>query len=147
MAASIGNTRYTVIKIRKIEPNIPAIRLAKLLGVSKARIGKILENENLPTKIKRNLKFMNCKHCDMPTNKKFCSQKCKNSYKHVFVNCTNCNVEKSIAKNYYLKLISKGGKTFCTRKCRHVWYWKNFPERMSKKRILDKVTLGENVNN
>ena len=141
-----NQTRDLVRQLRAAEPNMPAIRIAKIAKVSKARIGKILKTEGLPTRIDFGRKKY-CLQCNKEVKNQFCSDECKNQYRYVSVNCTNCNIPKLVTKKRYTKIIVNDSKVFCTHKCSHTWYWKHFPERMQNRRKRpEQVNLFRGVN-
>ena len=125
-------TRAAVKYMRKCAPKIRAVEMATILGVTKARIGRILKDEKLPTRVERNI--VQCFVCERASKKTLCSTECREQYYNITIRCPQCSIERRVKKRPYFKTVALGQKTFCNRSCRHKWYWAHEPERMKRKR-------------
>jgi hypothetical protein len=123
-------TRTAVKYMRKCAPNIRAVEMAIILGVTKARIGAILASEKLPTKVKRNI--IKCLVCNKASKKNLCSLDCRERYYNITIQCPQCATEHRVKRRPYFKKVASGQKTFCNHSCRHKWYWAHEPERMKR---------------
>lgn len=117
-------TRDAVKQIKKLSPNLKANKIAEMLGISKARVGKILREEGLPTKILFSYECIVCKQ-EMGQHTNFCSSECKEKYYYIDISCLNCNQMVHLRRKVYAKKIETGENTFCSYSCRHQWYWSN----------------------
>jgi len=125
-------TREQIIQFREENPRITASTMATMIGVSKARIRAILVEEGLPTKVTKLPVF--CYQCNIKERQEasnFCSPECRENYYYIQVACLECETEKRVAKALYYRNVENGQRQFCGHQCRHKWYWKNEPERMT----------------
>ncbi len=116
-------TTTTRAQTRNLRLNSPTIKLdeiAKITGVTKQRIWKILRDEDLPTVAVKSKKIIYCIICDLPTDgKKFCSKEHKEIHYYVQVPCHACGKIKKRLKTYIMSRINRrSNKNFyCNRSC------------------------------
>lgn len=125
-------TREQILQYREDNPRITASTMAKLIGVAKSRVRTILIEEGLPTKVAKLPVF--CNQCNIEERQEvsnFCSPECRENYYYIWVACLECETEKRVSKANYYRNIENERRQFCGHSCRHTWYWKNEPERMT----------------
>ena len=57
----MATTRERIVTLRANNPNLPAVRIAEFLAVSRERVRQILKAEGLPTRVKPY--YGDCKVC------------------------------------------------------------------------------------
>ena len=119
------NNRDAAKQLRAGTPSIRAIEIARILGISKARIRAILISEGLPTKIKIDYKKYMCLQCNTRSKYSLCSEQCRQQYYYITIKCYNCDAPIILYKKLYKRKLQRGEKTFCSRSCRHKWLWKH----------------------
>ena len=132
-AQSTMSTTEKVLHLRSVDPNLPAVEIARLLDVTRERVRQILSTAGLDTDVRKKileekLKEYKCQGCGGPLsaiNRKYCSRDCfYNSIKAtwIYFPCTNCGITVQIRGSMQKVRVSRGNKrTFCTRDCFHQW--------------------------
>lgn len=125
-------TRTHVKLLREQDPKIRAVDIAKIVGVSKARVRAILVSEKMPTRPEIEQIFWDCVGCGKKIDRKvnFCSGWCKRDHYYRVLQCLNCNSSISIKYSVLKKKKAIGERTFCSYSCRHLWYWRTNSEKM-----------------
>ncbi len=126
-------TRDAVKYMRRWEPTIRATKMARMLGVTKARIRAILVDENLPTKVIAKEVFQ-CIVCStiLDKNINFCSDECHQKHFYLTTGCLQCGSPITMYRRQYVRKAEEGERTFCSIPCKHQWYWDNEPTRMGR---------------
>jgi len=120
-----GRNRELVLDIRQKLPNLPAIRIAEMLSISRERVRQILKTEGLPTSIPRHYGW--CEVCGgpmPPTRKTYCSAKCRHDAVRVTFSCDYCGESKTVLQCFYNAQKRRGYKNmYCSIGCRDNGTW------------------------
>jgi len=119
------STRDRIIALRTNYPNLPAVRMAEFLEVSRERVRQILKREGLPTRIKPD--YGSCKVCGnaLETGRKaYCSIACRSSDCRVTFRCDYCGHSKEILQSIYNAQKRRGYQyMYCSIRCRNFGKW------------------------
>ncbi len=86
-------TRAKVWRLRLENPRLPAVEIARSVGVSRERIRQILLALHMPTRIEAEpVKW--CRMCGIPIHKlkTFCSRECRSQAHTIAVTCYGCGI-------------------------------------------------------
>ncbi len=126
-------TREYIKQMRREDPNIRATHIADLLQISKARVGKILAEEKLPTRISIP-NYYACIVCGIDVERpiNFCSPECREKHFYIYVNCVNGDGKIKMRRNMYERKIQKGEMSFHNHSCMFKYLWKTKPSEMGR---------------
>lgn len=115
------STERKVLALRKKNPKILAIEIARHLDVSRELIRVYLKRNGLPTRISRKV-IHTCGDCGGPVNRrsKRCSD-CIASNQYVTVVCSTCGKNKDVVVGHYRRSTNGSGRYrgrfYCDRAC------------------------------
>jgi len=120
-----GNTRNRIKLLRSNYPDLPAIKIAEMLSISRERVRQCLVAEGLPTKIRPD--YGNCEVCGTALKsgrKAYCSIKCRSIDCRVSFRCDYCGQTKAVLQSVYNAQKKRGYKyMYCSIKCRNFGKW------------------------
>ena len=120
-----GNTRNLIKKLRSNYPDLPAVKIAEMLSISRERVRQCLVAEGLPTKIRPD--YGNCEVCGTALKsgrKAYCSTKCRSIDCRVSFRCDYCGQTKSVLQSIYNAQKRRGYKyMYCSISCRNFGKW------------------------
>ena len=115
------STRDRIVALRTNYPNLPAVRMAEFLEVSRERVRQILKREGLPTRIKPD--YGSCKGCGNPLEtgrKAYCSIACRSADCRVTFRCDYWGHSKEILQSIYNAQKRRGYQyMYCSIRCRN----------------------------
>lgn len=118
-------TRERIVTLRDNHPNLPAVRIAEFLSVSRERVRQILKAEGLPTRVRPD--YGECKVCggELESGRKaYCSVSCRSADCRVSFNCDYCGHSKEILQSVYSAQKKRGYKyMYCSISCRNFGKW------------------------
>ena len=127
------STRDKVLILREKDPNITAVEMSKIIGVTRERIRQILSKAGLEIDVRPRLmdektKDHKCKYCGTrlwDLKRQFCSQECffaDSRGNWLEFPCCNCGKTVSIRESMQRVRVSRGSKrVFCSRDCFATW--------------------------
>jgi hypothetical protein len=120
-----NSTDQKVLQIREQSPELPAVKIAEMLSLSRERVRQILNEFGLPTKIPRDYGL--CAYCNgqmSPGQKRFCSAECRSESIKVTFICDYCQQPKKVIRSVYKASIKRGYKhMYCSKDCRNHGKW------------------------
>jgi len=117
-------SRERILELRKENPELPSIRMAEMLSISRERVRQILEKEGLPTAFYKD--YGSCTVCgkDKPGRQQFCSKACSYEAHRVRFNCALCGQSKQLLRSQYNAQVRRGyDRMYCSRLCRNRGKW------------------------
>lgn len=115
------STEQKVLELRKKNPKILAIEIARRLDVSRELVRVYLKRNGLPTRISRKVIHI-CGDCGGPVKRR--SKRCSNciaSNQYVTVACSTCGEDKDVVVGHYRRSTNGGGRYkgrfYCNRIC------------------------------
>lgn len=126
-------TREYIKQFRREDPEIRAAQMAELLDVSRSRVGKILKEENLSTRIPTVNNSL-CTKCGAETvkKKKFCSPECYEKYFWIDVACMNGDGTIRMRQKTYERKLRRDEMSFHNHSCMFKYLWKTKPHAMGR---------------
>ena len=125
MATVLSSNRDLVVSLRQLNPNMPAIRIAEALNISRERVRQLLNEADLPTYFRK--QYGLCELCgsEMPPNRKFyCSAPCRTKAKRITFQCDYCGRDKVLILAAYNAQKRRGYKhMYCSIQCRNLGKW------------------------
>ena len=125
MATVLSSNRDLVVSLRQLNPNMPAIRIAEALNISRERVRQLLNEADLPTYFRK--QYGLCELCgsEMPPNRKFyCSAPCRTKAKRITFQCDYCGRDKVLILAVYNAQKRRGYKhMYCSIQCRNLGKW------------------------
>jgi len=85
-----------ILRLRKKNPLMNSVEIAKKVGVSKQYVHSILKKNDLVTNVPKSKKHLQtCWHCDIIHiyKRRFCSKECHFKYSNILVECSFCHVQ------------------------------------------------------
>ena len=121
----MATTRERFVTLRSNHPDLPAVRIAELLSVSRERVRQILKTEGLPTRVRPD--YGNCTVCGEALKsgrKAYCSTTCRSVDCRVSFRCDYCGQSKVILQSIYNAQKTRGYKfMYCSIQCRNFGKW------------------------
>jgi len=121
----LQSNRDKVLALRESNPNLPAVRIAEILMITRERVRQILKQEGLPTYIPRHYGY--CRWCrkDKPTSRTtYCSTECRFEATRITFTCTFCGIPKRLRRSVFNAQMRRGYKhMYCSVECRQRGNW------------------------
>ena len=121
------STRDRIVALRHNYPDLPAVRIAEFLQISRERVRQILKGEGLPTRIRHD--YGKCIVCDEPMQagrKSYCSVECRSADCRVTFRCDYCGESKELLQSIYNAQKRRGYKfMYCSISCRNYGKWES----------------------
>ena len=121
----MATTRERIVTLRANNPNLPAVRIAEFLAVSRERVRQILKAERLPTRVKPY--YGDCKVCGESLEsgrKAYCSLACRSIDCRVSFRCDYCGEAKEVLQSVYNAQKRRGYQfMYCSISCRNFGKW------------------------
>ena len=112
------NTKEKAIKLRKENPFLSLVDIAKELKVSKQRIHKILKDASLPTSSIKPRKAVYCLVCGKSTSGRKTCNECHYTYYFLRVNCAFCHIAFYKRRSVIIHNYNYGyNNIYCSRQC------------------------------
>ena len=117
--------REKVSLLRQATPDMPAIRIAEALNISRERVRQLLSEAGLQTHFLRHYGWCTLCGSAMPaTRKDYCSNKCRTTAKRVTFQCDYCGKDKTLIRAAYNAQKRRGYKhMYCSVQCRNLGKW------------------------
>ena len=137
---AMEKTRVKVERLRLGNPLLPAVDIARQVGVSRERVRQLLVRLGLPTRIKPE-PVQWCRVCEKPIRKvqSFCSMECWSTFHRIKVICYGCGITFSLRKSVYRARSRRNvsARFWHSRACWSINHGKNFrPYRLSPPRLV-----------
>ena len=121
----MATTRERIVTLRANNPNLPAVRIAELLSVSRERVRQILKAEGLPARVKPY--YGACKVCgdNLESGRKaYCAIACRSVDCRVSFRCDYCGETKEVLQSVYNAQKRRGYRfMYCSISCRNFGKW------------------------
>jgi len=118
-------TRELIVTLRVNNPNLPAVRIAEFLSISRERVRQILKTEGFPTRVKPY--YGDCKVCgrDLKSGRKaYCSYACRSTDCRISFRCDYCGQTKEVLQSVFNAQKKRGYKfMYCSISCRNFGKW------------------------
>jgi transcription elongation factor Elf1 len=121
-----SDSRSQVRDLRSANLLMKMSEIARIVGVSRQRVYKILQEEGLPTKHHIRKCLYKCPVCGKITSRKFCSGECRKEWLQIPVICSECGNLFIRSRSKFMSGYSHHSDVlFCSKKCTGKWLKKH----------------------
>jgi len=122
-----SDSRSQVRDLRSANLLMKMSEIARIVGVSRQRVYKILQEEGLPTKHHIRKCLYKCPVCGKITSRKFCSGECRKEWLQIPVICSECGNLFIRSRRQFMNCYPNHNNVlFCSKKCTGKWLNKNY---------------------